>query len=303
MKCLVAIGECLIELAHQNANTLNLNFAGDTFNTTYYLAKLNRKLKISYCTALGSDSYSQTMLDSFQNNHIDTSLILQFTDKNPGLYLINNDTNGERYFTYFRETSAARFLFAHSDFAKIKPFLTNADFIYLSGISVAILSSEDRKKLYGILKAAKTKGAIIFFDNNYRPQLWENAQTARECLKQFHQLTDVLFMTFSDEALLFGDNNIHITMTRYTNQCDRQTIVIKDGANPLYVYYQKEIKQFSLSKVDNIIDTTGAGDAFNAGFITSLIHQHPIAEAVHLGHQVAAQVIQSKGAIVDLASA
>lgn len=89
------IGECMVELQRQN-NEIRQGFGGDTLNTAVYLA---RQLpaeagKVHYISALGTDSFSQSMIDAWEQEQVDTSLVQRMSNKMPGLYFIETDATG-----------------------------------------------------------------------------------------------------------------------------------------------------------------------------------------------------------------
>ena len=77
MTRVAAIGECMIELRHADAETLKLGFGGDTLNTAVYLARLGREagLRVDYVTALGDDAYSDDMIGAWQEEGVGTDLV------------------------------------------------------------------------------------------------------------------------------------------------------------------------------------------------------------------------------------
>lgn len=294
---IAAIGECLIELTEFPANLMALNYAGDTYNTCYYLAKLNHHRHIAYVTALGMDPYSQAMLQTWHQHGIHTDLCLQFEDKMPGLYLVKTDEYGERSFYYYRQQSAASQLLSHPDINRCLDALLDYDYLYLSGISFAILTPSERVRLFEFLKLAKDRGVGIIYDNNYRPKLWVNQEEARNLAEQICSLSDCFFVTQADEALLFGDVDAKETCQRYQS-FSPSLLVIKDGANPCMVSDKGHITYQFPPVVDKVIDTTGAGDAFNAGFLNAYLTGEPIQEVLKQAHHLAAEVIQCRGAIL-----
>ena len=102
-KKIAVIGECMIELSQKGAD-VSRGFGGDTLNTSVYIARQvpPEALAVNYVTALGTDSFSQQMLDAWQSEHIDTSLIQRMENRLPGLYYIETDDTGERTFYYWR---------------------------------------------------------------------------------------------------------------------------------------------------------------------------------------------------------
>ena len=184
MKHIAVIGEAMLELSHQNASLLSLAFAGDTLNFAIYLRRLlhDQAFELHYVTALGQDIYSDNMLENWRKEGLNTDLIRRIENKLPGLYLIRTDEKGERTFYFYRSASAARELFK-GDIVNLSQNLLAMDYLYLSGITLAILDEASRECLWNILKAAKQAGAQIIFDSNYRAALWSSPQSAKEaCL-------------------------------------------------------------------------------------------------------------------------
>src|SRR5690348_880009 len=107
MKRVAAIGECMIELRHRDTALLELAFAGDSFNTALYLARLaaDAPLAVDYVTAVGDDPYSEAMLLAWRDEGIGTGMVARLGGKLPGLYLIRTSTDGERRFYYYRTES------------------------------------------------------------------------------------------------------------------------------------------------------------------------------------------------------
>lgn len=147
------IGECMIEMSIKQQST-SRSFGGDTLNTSVYLARLlaGQAFDIHYVTALGTDSFSQEMLDAWQIEGIKTDLVQRLSDKMPGLYSIVTDEVGERSFYYWRNDAAAKFWLKTSQSAEVCQTISQSDYVYLSGVSIAILDAESILKLLDLLR-------------------------------------------------------------------------------------------------------------------------------------------------------
>lgn len=295
---IAAIGECLLELTERSPHLMALNYAGDTYNTCYYLALLNPQWHISYVTALGCDPYSQAMKQAWHQNGINTELCVYFDDKLPGLYLVNTDDFGERSFYYYRSQSAASQLLSHPEISQSLNALLDYDFLYLSGISFAIMSPSDRMQLLEFIRSAKEHGVGIIYDNNYRAKLWANKKEAQDLVEQLCPLTDCFFVTHADESLLFGDIDAKATYDRYLS-LSPSLLVVKDGEKACLVSEKGHLTSQCPPTVEQVIDTTGAGDAFNAGFLSVYWQDVSIQQALEKAHNLAAKVIQCQGAIIS----
>jgi 2-dehydro-3-deoxygluconokinase len=299
MKKFAAIGEAMIELSHQTERTLAISFAGDTLNTSLYLARVlpPAQTETYYVTALGNDHYSNMMLHDWQQENINTTLVARLADKLPGLYLIRNDEKGERYFSFYRSQSAARELFKGDHISNMCKALIAMDYLYLSAITLAILDEASRDQLLATIKLAKQQGAQIFFDSNYRPALWPDVKTTQEVIKKFAPHVDIILPTFSDEQAIFNDASPQACAQRY-HQWGIKEVIMKRDVEPCLVSTPTGQTFVTAEPVAKVIDATGAGDSFNAAYIAARLQNIAPEQAAKYGHQLASVVIQHKGAII-----
>ncbi|HEY5715597.1 MAG TPA: sugar kinase [Psychromonas sp.] len=300
MKRIAIIGECMIELNGNAFGAMQQSYGGDSLNTAVYMARTaGQSVTIDYISALGTDAISEGMLSRWQAEGINTHYVLKDPARQPGLYLIQLDEQGERTFLYWRNQSAARYLLQHSEFPQIADHLAEVDMVYVSGISLAILPAADRLKLLALLESLAAKGVEIAFDSNYRPALWQNAQEARDCYQQLLSYTDLALVTDDDEAALWGDTSPQETLLRLQKSGVKQ-VVLKMGAKGcLYTDFSSETPELiKTTPVTDVIDTTSAGDSFNAGFLAGYLTDKSPRESALQGHQLAAIVIQHKGAVI-----
>ncbi|MCY9852265.1 sugar kinase [Vibrio mediterranei] len=293
-------GECMVELSGE---PLRRTFGGDTLNTALYLARLgrNRGIDVSYATGLGEDKLSVEMKRAWNDEYIDTSLIETVSDKQPGLYLVETDVNGERTFLYWRNDSAAKYYFDNV-VSKLEVALAanQHDALYLSGISLAILNNSARKRMLTMAKHHHESGKKVIFDNNFRPQLWSSSD-ARQWYEKLLPYVDIALLTEDDDREIWG------TEESIESRCERfeiAEVVIKRGCEPCKVI-TRENNQINThivaaSKVANVIDTCAAGDSFAAGYLSARLSGQSCELSAEFAHSVAAIVIQHPGAIAPL---
>ncbi|ERM54184.1 sugar kinase [Vibrio metoecus] len=309
MKHIAIMGECMIELNGKPFGSMHQTFGGDTLNAAVYLrrgceANTNPdEIKVSYVTALGTDPISSGMLSRWQEEGVATELVLRDPTRTPGLYLIQLDDQGERTFLYWRNQSAARYLLQHPDFSRIKQALNQVDMVFLSGITLAILPDEDRIALLNLLVELKAKGVEIAFDSNFRPALWpqDDNHTVKEIYQVMYQLTDVALVTFDDEQLIWGDSTPEQTIQRLT-ALGVQKCIVKLGAEGCLIQ-DSSASTFApqavpTQPVEQVVDTTSAGDSFNGGFLSAYLAGADLATACQRGNTLAGTVIQHRGAII-----
>jgi len=273
-----------------------LGFAGDTYNTTWYLHVLRPDIPTRYFTCVGTDALSAQLLDAISDAGIDTSAIAQIPDRTVGLYLISLQA-GERSFSYWRETSAARQL--ARDAAALKRAVDAADLVYFSGITLAILDATDRTTLLGELGAARAAGKTVAFDPNLRPRLWGSPAEMCEWIMQAAQVSDIVLPSYDDEKAYFEDVDINATCTRYV-EAGARTVVVKDGPGPIHFWHSGTSGQAVPPASGLVVDTTAAGDSFNAGFLAGLDSGRAIDQVILSAARIAGEVIGRKGALVTL---
>lgn len=291
----VGIGECMIELSGGEGGLYRLGYAGDTLNTSWYMrALMGGDWQVDYLTALGDDRYSAGLRGFLEAHGIGTGLIGTVPGRRPGLYIIHQEA-GDRQFTYWRDTSAARLM--AEDKAALIEGLTGADLIYFSGISLAILAPRARGRLLGAIVAARDAGARVAFDPNLRPALWSSARVMGSVITAAASISDIVLPTHSDEAPLFGDASPEATADRYLSLGVAE-VAVKDGSKPALAATAEERATLAPPSGAEVTDATGAGDSFNGGYLAARLRGLGLAEALAEAHRVAGIVIGQQGALV-----
>ena len=296
---LATLGECLIEISEVdtkiNKNIKKFSYGGDVLNTSVYLSRNN--IKTSFISALGNDSNSHWLLEEWQKENIDCSLVQKLDGYYPGLYMIELDDVGERSFMYWRNNSAAKNFFENTSLLKkTLRSIKNFDYIYFSGITLAIMSEEVRDYFINYLKKFRLNGGKVIFDSNYRPILWKTQYQAKNNYIKVYKNCDIALPTYDDEKLLFNYKTKKECVQAIQKKGVKD-IVLKLGKDGCF--YLDEGKQVLVStgKVKSI-DTTGAGDSFNAGYISAIINGKDKNNACKYGNSIAKDVIRKKGAII-----
>ncbi|MEM6384807.1 MAG: sugar kinase [Pseudomonadota bacterium] len=294
MPKLLSIGECMIELAPTTEDTFSMGFAGDTLNTAWYARRLaGAELVVGYLSAIGDDEPSARMRSFMEEAGLVPHLTVR-TGTSVGLYLISLK-DGERSFSYWRSASAARTLADDLETLPCAP----GDVAFFSGITMAILPDEGRRKLLHALSEARASGVKIAFDPNLRPRLWPDTETMCAWIMEAAKVADIALPSFEDEQGFFGDANIGATADRYAG-AGATTLVVKDGPNPVLLRAQGEENMVQPSPVSEVVDTTAAGDSFNAGYLVGVMEGLPETAAVQQGCDLSRKVIGARGALVPV---
>lgn len=298
---IACVGEAMIELSGLDApdSRVSLAVAGDTYNTAVYLARsLPRSIaRVAYVSALGDDPLSDRILDAMTGEGIGTDLVVRLSGRLPGLYAIELDPQGERRFHYWRDASAARQMFGPG--ALPLDALAAFDVIYLSGITLAILPQDARAGLIAACADLKDGGGDVVFDSNYRARLWTDADAARRAMRAMWAATTVGLPSFDDEEALWGDVGPAATFDRI-GALGVPEIALKRGASGPLLYHATlaTLPEDTYPPATRIVDTTAAGDSFNAGYLAARLGGADMRTAARAGHALACRVIGHPGAIL-----
>jgi 2-dehydro-3-deoxygluconokinase len=292
----VSIGECMVELARGADGRFGLALGGDTFNTAVYLARAG--VETAYLTALGDDAYSQAILDLAASEKVGCSTVERLAGRVPGLYLIETDAKGERSFTYWRENAPAREVFSRKVSPAVLRCLDEAALIYFSGITLWLYSRDGLDRFFSHIDAARQAGARVAFDSNYRKRLWGPApEPARAAFSAAIARADIVLPSLDDEKLLWGDASAEDVLRRYADAGVAECVV-KDGDGGASILEGGAVRHIPVPVSVEPVDTTAAGDSFNAAYFAARLAGLSVAESVLYGHRLAAIVVSHRGAIV-----
>lgn len=292
----ISIGEVMIELARGNDGRFSIGCGGDTFNTAVYLARAG--IDVGYATALGDDQYSEGIVAMAGAEGVATELILKVPGRLPGLYLIETDAKGERSFSYWRDTAPARELFELPEWGRIAESMLAARLIYFSGITLSLYSNTGLGRFLAILEMARKNGVKVAFDGNFRPRGWKgDLARTRTVFMEALKRVDLALPTYDDEAVLWGDPSPEATIARM-QAFGISEIVVKNGPNSALVATGGKVEYVPVPEVVVPVDTTAAGDSFNAGYLAARLSGENPAAAAAAAHRLAAEKVRHRGAIM-----
>lgn len=297
MTRIVCIGECMVELAQAGPGTYRRGFAGDTFNTAWYARRLlSRDATVDYVSCIGDDAMSDQMARFMDGAGIGIDHLHRIPGRSVGLYMIST-RDGERSFSYWRDTSAARCL--ADDPQRLDRALDRADMAHVSGITLAILSPEGRTRLCAALDRARAAGTTVSFDTNLRPRLWEDEAAMRDGLTRGAAAADIVLPSFDEEQGLFGDATPDDTITRYRD-AGAGTVIVKNGAAEVTFWSAGTgLDRLAPAPVERLVDTTAAGDSFAGALLARLAAGADLRDAVRAATELSGRVIQAPGALVE----
>lgn len=293
---IVCLGEGMVEERVAADGALTTHYGGDTLNTAIHLARLG--CDVAYATAVGFDAESDKLIAAWQAEGLDTSLVARHPGRTVGRYRIAVDGTGERSFSYDRSHSAARQIFALGEFADCRGAIEEADCFMFSLISLAILTDEARLALLKLAAGAQ----LVAYDGNYRPALWEGMRASLRWHDRAIMDADIGLPTLEDEAALRGDDAVGSArgVAAHWNALGCEEVLVKAGAAGCRLPGGA-----MLAPPEHLppVDTSGAGDAFNAGYLAARLRGCEPHDAALAGHRLAGWAIMRAGAIPPCDSA
>jgi len=302
VKTVVCVGEVMVELSGMSAEGLaRIGFGGDTANTAVYLARLaSGQAKIGYLTRLGDDPFGLRIADALRAEAILLPPTAVQPGRQTGLYAIEVAADGSRSFHYWRSASPARDLLTAGNAEVEAAFATSCHALYFSGITLAIMSPQGRENLLAAARRVRAKGGIVMFDLNYRPGLWRHMADAGqigEIYREFMATSSIVkggldeldAVLLPQSAARHADNLHHLGAA---------VVLVSRDLDGMDVFHAGENRTLVPKPAAKVVDTTAAGDSFNAGFLHAYLKSSDLIHAVQAGQSLAATVVGHKGAII-----
>lgn len=264
--------------------------AGAELNVATGLARLG--LKVGWVSRVGNDSFGQFVLDTLKKEGIDTAGVTLDGRYPTGFQLKSKVTDGtDPTVEYFRKGSAASHL-SVEDFNPI--WFTAARHLHLSGVAAA-LSTSSYALLDRAAGAMKAAGKTISFDPNLRPVLWKSEAEMVEKLNHLAFQADWVLPGLKEGFILTGEKTLEGIADFYLNK-GVKAVILKTGADGAW-YKTADGEQGAVAavKVENVVDTVGAGDGFAVGVVSALLEGKTLHQAVTRGNVIGSLAIQVQG--------
>lgn len=294
---LLAFGECMVELYADGplgqANRFQRSYGGDTLNTLVAAARLGAAT--GYITKVGDDPFADYLLSSWQEEGIDTTHAQRVPGQN-GLYFITLLEDADRDFTYYRTGSAAS-TFSSEDLPH--DAIRRARIFHVSGISQAI-SPGCRAAVLAAARTASDAGVLVSYDPNFRARLWSQ-EDAREALEELLPYIDIAFPSAPEEAQALLGATEPESVARYFHHGGVRYVGVKLGPDGCFISESNGSSTLVAPHMpERILDTTGAGDAFDGAFLYGLLRGLDANASAALAALVSGLSVAKRGAIPGL---
>ena len=288
---LVVFGEGMIEERADGG----LAWGGDVVNTAVYLARQGAGPELM--TAMGVDAESTAIMAAWAAEGIGVGHVLRDPARTAGRYRIALDDAGQRTFTYDRARSAARAFFDHSEATRTFAWAAGADVLYLTGITLSIYGRDGRERIGALARRVRGRGGQVVFDTNYRSAGWASPEAAWAAMSALGPAISLAMPSLEDQMALTGAATPEAAAAAW-RELGADEVVVKLAGDGAYAASAGASELVPAATPAQVVDTTAAGDAFNAAYIAArLVEGASMREAAERGAALAAEVIGSPGAI------
>ena len=273
----ICVGEALIDRLQSPCKNNFIDYLGGApANVCFALKKLN--INSAFIGTLGDDIHGKRFIAEFKDQEIDTSFLKIDQYSSTRIVKVLRDDTGDRYFAGFEKMETNFFADALSDKSflfnreqELNHLLNTTKFIVTG--TILLSSSNSENFINSFLEYVQKFKLRIVIDLNWRQVFWDHSNDSK-LLSNLHRIDKVkTFLEFAnilklakEEAILFFDNcNPKQISNELSNKPD---VIITDGPNPVSWFINGFEGKSHISHSEKIVDTTGAGDAFLAGFIS-----------------------------------
>ncbi|WNC72805.1 sugar kinase [Thalassotalea psychrophila] len=297
MADIAIIGEVMLEFSPLTGKDFTLGVSGDTYNSACTLAGL--EISTTYITSLGEGQSADIIRQHAYHRHVHLLEPQAVKNKSPGLYMISNDETGERFFDYWRNDSAAKALLNNENL--LLPLLKQVEkhgYLYFSGITLALMNDSCRSMFQQFLLDYRLQGGKVIFDPNYRSKLWLNKAAAISATDEIQAYVDIYLPGFEEEECLFGSTSPDGAVKRLlTTGVDE--VVIKNGPENCILINNDHVENVEVTPSTDVVDTTGAGDTFNGGYIGARLSGLNPIDAINFAAKAASKILMIKGGVLQ----
>jgi 2-dehydro-3-deoxygluconokinase len=267
--------------------SLTLRMAGAESNVAIGLARLG--VPVCWISRLGADPIGDLILERVAAEGVDVGLVARDAGAPTGLfYKVRSD--GATSVHYSRRGSAASRL-APADVPDAA--LDDVALVHLTGITMA-LSDSAAELVVDLAQRARARSAVVVFDPNWRPALWDGPERAAAAAARVLPSVDWVLCGAEEGRLLFGGDTPAETISAIRAAGARDAVV-RVGARGATLAVDRTITTVAPEDVVDVVDEVGAGDAFAAGFEQALLQGWPPGDAVRAANRLAAASLRGSG--------
>ena len=258
MKKVIGIGETILDIIFRDNIPVKALPGGSTFNSMMSLGRMG--LNVSFISEVGNDCVGNMILDTLRDSGVDASAVCSFSDGKSPLSLAFLNKNNDADYLFYKDYPNNRL---DVDFPEI-----NADDIVVYG-SYFVLNPVLRDKVKPFLEYARERGAILYYDVNFRRNHIDERLKLSEALIENLEFADIVRGSSDDFEILYGMTDAEKIYKEKIKFYSTNFIYTRGGGN-VELFTKNFTAVYPARKVE-VCSTVGAGDNFNAGVIYGIV--------------------------------
>lgn len=278
----VTLGETMIQMSPKQAGLLRhahkfeRYVGGAESNVAVGIVRLGHEA--GWMSRVGADEFGACVQSEIRGEGVDTSRVIRDADAPTGVYFKEFRRSDLTRVYYYRDGSAAsRFSSADLD----RDYIGQAEYLHLTGITPA-LSDTCREAVWEALRIADAENVAVSLDPNVRRKLWSEEEARAELRKMMPYVDTVL--TGRGEATLLTGVEKPVEAAQALGELGPAQVVVRLGdEGALGVLEGDDVERRGAIDVD-VVDVVGAGDAFNAGFLTGQLRGWSLGRSLRIGN-------------------
>lgn len=290
----VTLGETMVLFTPESSGYMRYvhnysrKFGGCEANLAIGLSRLGHQS--GWISKVGDDEFGKGMVSFIRGEGVDTSFVKTDSEAPTGIYFKELRREDDVRVYYYRKGSAASRL-TPDDLDEA--YIAQAKYLFISGITPA-LSDSCYETIMESIRLAKKNGLQVVFDPNLRRKLWSE-EKARKVLLEIAAKSDIILPGIAEGEFLFGVDAPELIAEQFI-ELGAALVVLKLGADgAFYMTKEQESKYVPGFYVENVVDPVGAGDGFDAGFLSGLLDGLSLYEATRRANAVGAMVTMING--------
>lgn len=297
---ILAIGELLMDMTPVKSNGKQAflpNPGGAPPNMLAMAQSMGSKT--GFIGQVGDDSFGHTLKETLEGVGIDTFNLMQSSEYPTTLAFVHLTDAGERSFSFYRKACAdVQLQIKDIDMA----YFDQSKLLHFGSLSFT--DEPIKSTVLDLLEKAKTAHKYITYDPNYRPALWEDESLAVENMLLGFSYADIVKVSDEEAILLSGEKTIEAAGKKLL-EMGPQLICITLGSDGVY-YCHRNFSGYVSGYPAQVVDTTGAGDAFFGAFISQLLANDMIIEEtsiinfLKIANAAASLVVEAYGGIPSI---
>ncbi|WP_414146824.1 aminoimidazole riboside kinase [Erwinia sp. BNK-24-b] len=296
MKRVWVLGDAVIDLLPESDGLLRQCPGGAPANVAVGVARLGGNS--GFIGRVGGDPFGAFLQQQLQEEQVDISFMRQLPAQRTSTVVVGLDRQGERTFTFMVRPSADLFL-TEQDL----PDFSHGEALHFC--SIALSAEPSRSAAFSAVERIHAAGGWVSFDPNLREDFWSDRQEMQRIMDKVLSVADVIKLSLDELQLLTGEQQTDTALAAFSSRFRPALLLITLGREGVIVWHKGKTTHFSASPVE-VVDTTGAGDAFVAGLLTGLMREKAplqpenLTDVIGLAQQCGALAVTAKGAMTAL---